>query len=239
MEILVYQQEINDGVGDLIKSRSFSSIKSPVHIADNCIKKDKLKISLNSVDLNSNPDLYPLDYILMSTVWNENDDVFTPKDTFIAKATSVNKPLNFEHEFEKIVGHSIGYDVLDEEAKPIEIDSMTVDSLPEKFHLKGTSVIYQIAHTDEQQQKLDSLINDVKTGKYFISVEALFPNFDYMLKASNGECKIVERNKSTSFLTKYLRIYNGSGVYGEYRVGRDPRNIIFYGQALVLQLANH
>lgn len=237
MKTIFYKQEVDDGLVDLINKRCCSSINSSINVSELVKLKDSgFNLSLNSKDVDA--DLYPLDYILMSTVWNENDDVFTPTETFVSKNTSINKPLNIEHEFERIVGHSVGYEILSEDGKVLQEDGIAIDSLPEKFHLKGKSVIYQIGHTDEQQEKIDKLIIDIKKGKYYISVEALFPNFDYMLKSSNGECKIIERNKTTAFLTKYLRIYNGSGVYDSYKIGRVPRNIIFSGQAIVETPAN-
>ena len=122
MDILIFEREINDGLDELVKNRSYCSIQSPVKISDKIIKKDNeiLKASKNSLSIEDNPDLYPLDYILMSTVWNENDDVFVPEETFKAKSTSIHKPLNIEHEFERIVGHSIDYELLDSEGKIIE-----------------------------------------------------------------------------------------------------------------------
>ena len=68
-------------------------------------------------------------------------------------------------------------------------------------------------------------------------MESLFKNFDYML-IKDGQQSIITRSKETSFLTKYLRIYGGTGEYNGSRIYRLLRNFTFSGMALVTNPAN-
>ena len=43
-------------------------------------------------------------------------------------------------------------------------------------------------------------------------------------------CKIVPRSEQTSFLTKYLRSYGGSGEYDGARIYRVLRDFTFSGK---------
>jgi chromosome segregation ATPase len=66
----------------------------------------------------------------------------------------------------------------------------------------------------------------------------MFRNFDYAVTDKDGVNKILARNDQTSFLTKHLRIYGGTGEYGDYRIGRLLRNFTFSGKGLVDNPAN-
>ena len=50
--------------------------------------------------------------------------------------------------------------------------------------------------------------------------------FDYAIN-DKTKTRIVSRNNQTAFLTKYLKAYGGSGIYGDQKIGRVLRNIIF------------
>jgi hypothetical protein len=66
----------------------------------------------------------------------------------------------------------------------------------------------------------------------------LFPSFDYALRNSKGESKVVAREEASAFLSKHLRSYGGTGEYEGYEVGRLLRNISFSGKGLVSKPAN-
>ncbi len=69
-------------------------------------------------------------------------------------------------------------------------------------------------------------------------MECLFPSFDYALRNSEGDTKIVAREEASAFLSKHLRSYGGTGKYEGYEVGRLLRNISFSGKGLVSKPAN-
>ena len=85
---------------------------------------------------------------------------------------------------------------------------------------------------------MKNIIAEIEEGKWFVSMECLFPAFDYALQTSEGETKIIERNEASAFLTKHLRAYGGEGTYENYRIGRLLRNLAFSGKGLVSKPAN-
>ncbi|MFX9552086.1 hypothetical protein ABTO49_21095, partial [Acinetobacter baumannii] len=82
------------------------------------------------------------------------------------------------------------------------------------------------------------LLAEIAEGKWFVSMECLFKGFDYALEAADGTTRVVARNETTAFLSKYLRCYGGSGTHGDSRIGRLMRNIVFSGKGLVRTPAN-
>jgi uncharacterized coiled-coil protein SlyX len=85
---------------------------------------------------------------------------------------------------------------------------------------------------------MNKIIAEIEEGKWFVSMECLFPAFDYALQTAEGQTKIIERNEASAFLTKHLRAYGGEGTYENYRIGRLLRNLAFSGKGLVSKPAN-
>ena len=70
-------------------------------------------------------------------------------------------------------------------------------------------------------------------------MECYFKGFDYGLTDKvNGEYKVLARNDSTAYLTKYLRAYGGQGEHENYKIGRVLRSITFSGKGFVDKPAN-
>ena len=83
-----------------------------------------------------------------------------------------------------------------------------------------------------------NLIQEIEAGEWFVSMEAIFNNFDYAVVTPEGQHKIVARKEESSFLTKHLRIYGGTGEYEGHKLGRAQTNISFSGKGLVSKPAN-
>lgn len=203
------------------------------------IKSESAKIpTINVPDIKvDQPDLNYLKAILVTTNWNDNDEVFLPQEVYPARYTNNNKQLNLGHDCNEIIGHSFASNTVDDSGQLIA-DDLTLDTLPEKFHVVSHSVIYNYWSKKEKQELINKVIKEIPEGKWFVSVEALFPNFDYLTRSQNGEFKLVYRNENTSWMTKHLRIYGGKGEYEGYMIGRVPRNIVLSGQGIVEQPAN-
>lgn len=181
-------------------------------------------------------DLYDLSSILVSTVWNQNDDVFDRREVWVSRHTPIHKPLNVEHNCNDIVGHMVDVCAIDNDLQLISENS-TIDELPLSYHLLTKAVLYKMPKT-KNEERMAKICEEVKNNEWFVSVEALFSDFDYALQSSENKIKIVERNEETSFLTKHLRIYGGKGEFNEYKIGRILRNIVFSGKGLVKNPAN-
>ena len=70
-------------------------------------------------------------------------------------------------------------------------------------------------------------------------MECYFKGFDYGLTDKvTGDYKVLARNDSTAYLTKYLKAYGGQGEHDNYKIGRVLRNITFSGKGFVNKPAN-
>ena len=184
-------------------------------------------------------DLYPMYDIMVTTGKNNNDDIFDRQETWIARATAEDKPFNQGHVPSKIIGHITGNIVVDENMAVIA-DNTAFDDLPNKFHIVNSSVVYRHINSRDKdlQAEAAALIEGIEKGEWCVSMEALFSNFDYGLTTASGEQQIIARNEKTAFLTKHLRIYEGTGEYNGCKIGRVLRNITFSGKGLVKTPAN-
>ena len=239
-DIPIYAAEADAGLSEVINSEENRCIASlcPVLLDKDVLSSVKSSSSLNACFANKNEgpdfDLHKIYAILATTGWNRNDDVFDSTEMWSARNTAEDKPFNKGHNPKDIIGHITGNAVVDENYELVKNDS-NVDSLPKKFHVLTSAVIYKhVSSRDEDLTLLTKgLLQEIAEGKWFVSMEALFSNFDYALMDSEGSQVIVERNESTAFLTKHLRSYGGVGEYDGSRVGRIMRNITFSGKGLV------
>jgi hypothetical protein len=182
----------------------------------------------------SQMDLEEMIAIFVSTGFNLNDDVFMPEEVYRALPTVANKPNNIEHEPQEIRGHI--YDVAIE---PTEADDMSVgkvvsdwksiSKVPKNFNVITKSYLYKGIYPDE----VESIMEDARAGKKFVSMETYFDGFDYLV-----DNHVIARNNETQFLDACLRANGGKGTYANKSVKRVLRNLHFGGQGIVDKPAN-
>lgn len=244
MNIPIYKQEINDGLETLLSNNSIAchavaqvgspseeSVEKLRKIVASQTQSGELALAENKNQL----DLYYIKSILVSTGWNKNDDVFDPKELWDAKSTPEDKPFNFMHDENDIIGHITANEVVDFEGKGLDPEA---EDYPSQFNILTSAVIYTEWSDPDRRERMQKIIAEIEQGKWFVSMECLFPNFDYALRTSQGETRIVPRNEASAFLTKHLRSYGGDGKYEDYQVGRLLRNLSFSGKGLVSKPAN-
>lgn len=224
--MIIYNQEKKDGLEEILLSKAYVNLDCKLSPKLNTAKASK----------NESLDIYDLECILVSVGWNENDDVFDRLETWKARSTPVNKRFNFMHNEKDIIGHITTATVLDIDGNIIPDDTKEED-LPDFFEISVGSVLYSFWEDKDLQARANTLISEIPEGKWFVSMEVLFPDFDYALTKGNQQ-KVIQRDEETSFLTKYLRIYNGKGEYEGWKVGRQLKNMFFSGNALVDNPAN-
>ena len=238
--MLIFKQEQEDGLTKLLKPAKARTLSYCVPIEkwepNTEVFTGMLKAWASEHELHDDG-LYPTKSILVSTVWNLNDDVFDKYETWMARKTPEDKPTNNNHDEKQIVGHMTGNWAIDDNGALIP-DDTTVDNLPNLYHIFNTAVIYASFSEPEMVQRAEKLIAEIEAGNKFVSMEAYFRGFDYALKNSTGEMQILQRNEKTAFLTKHLRTYGGTGEYQNYKVGRLLRNITFSGKGYVDKPAN-
>lgn len=182
-------------------------------------------------------DLVYMRSLLASAGWNDNQDVFDIIELWNARHSPKDKPVNVGHDFTDIVGHMTASVVVDDENK-IVADSACADDLPNSIHVIDNFVLYKIWPKDpDKQERMDELLQAIAENKKFVSMECLFTNFDYALAGKEG-IRLIQRNKETAFLTKYIRAYGGKGEYNGEKVGRVFRNLIFNAKGIVDSPAN-
>jgi len=238
----IYESEINDGLESVMKNNTVAYCseatihKGAVNTAIDVISKSCSSDVLDRVvaENKDQVDLYYLESVLVSTGWNKNDDVFDPQETWAARNTPEDKQFNFMHNENDIIGHITGSRVVDRDGNAVASDTQVQD----QFDIITQAVLYTSWSNEENRNRMNRIIAEIEEGKWYVSMECLFPSFDYALTTSEGETKIVERNEASAFLTKHLRAYGGEGLYENYRIGRLLRNLAFSGKGLVSKPAN-
>lgn len=249
-QIPIYKTEKELGLAEEILAKSSISYCSPVSVNKNpneyLLKHDMKVFSaiLNRAEaVNKDQiDLFYLKDILVSTGWNLNDDVFTLSQTWSARNTAEDKQFNLGHNQKEIIGHMTSQYPIDAQGNVLD-STLAIDELPDKFHIVSSSVIYRFWPEPEYMAKINNIIAEIEAQgddkpKWFVSMEALFDDFDYALMDGNKKQVIIPRTEASAFLTKHLRAYGGGGVYNNYRVGRVLKNIVFSGKGLVENPAN-
>ena len=246
-EIKIFKQEIEDGLGDQVKSQASVAYCSPASVLPAGLddgKRPPFSPELDKILADSNPDqidLYYLESVLVSTGWNKNDDVFQPSITWAARNTPEDKQFNFMHDENDIIGHITGSYVVGENGEKLEANGITYSDEyhpRKKFDIITQAVLYNSWGSPENRDRMQQIIAEIEEGKWFVSMECLFAGFDYALVDPQGDSKLVERNETSAFLTKHLRSYGGTGKYEGYKVGRSLRDISFSGKGLVSRPAN-
>lgn len=232
----IYKQEITDGIQEKILSTACIAYCSQLESNHNeqlCKAIDLAFATGKSLK----DGLYPTKSILVSTVWNLNDDVFDKEEAWLAKYTPVDKPTNVDHDEKKMVGHMTQSWAFTDDGKLIDPNT-PVDDLPDLYHIVNAAVIYTTWQDPELIERTSKLIAEIEAGQKFVSMECMFHGFDYAVISPDKAYHVIARSSETAFLTKHLRAYGGSGEYEGHRVGRLLRNIVFSGKGYVDKPAN-
>jgi hypothetical protein len=235
--IPVYKYETEAGIAEAVRSSGsiiMASVANAIKVTDEDQQKFQQFLS-SYADANPNQvDLFYLESILASVGWNLNDDVFDPKEIWAARHTPVDKQFNYMHDETDIIGHLTSSKIVDENGNVIEREA----NIPSKFDIVVGSVLYKSWSDNKLQGRMNKLIAEILEGKWCVSMECLFRNFDYAVITPEGINRVVARNDETSFLTKHLRIYGGTGEFDGNKIGRLLRNFTFSGKGLVDAPAN-
>ena len=191
-------------------------------------KKDKNKKSKSTDD--KSLVLANIRSILVSSGFNLNNDVFLPEELVQAVDTPVDKPINLEHDEVNIIGHMTASRLLDQEGNEV---NATDDDLPVNLDIEVQGVLYKDIFPNEVAQ----IIEGAKTGEAFVSMEALFTDFDFAIEREDT-IVIIPRTEETAFLTAQLKQFGGEGTLKGERLGRVLKNIEFIGKGIVAKPAN-
>ena len=196
-DIKVYELEKKLGLEDKIKSQASVIFDVPV-MGDT--KKGSIQVNLDDKSFAStdDPDLYHVYSILVSTVWNRNDDVFTKEEVWAARNTPIFKPTNLEHDEKQMVGSIV-------DSWPVDInfdlisDDIDLSDLPDEYHLLVSSVIYRQWQDPDLKTRAEELIQEIEAGQKYVSMECLFKGFDYGITSPDGINHVIARSEESSF----------------------------------------
>lgn len=241
-QIPVFKAEREAGLEEQIRSSARLSYAALAEIAPAGLLSERAKARLATIDrakaTNADQfDLFYLKTLLVSTGWNLNDDVFDRQEVWAARATPEDKQFNYEHNCADIIGHITDCQAIDIDGEALAAD-LTVDALPDKFHIVTNAVLYRVLADQKLQERMDTIIAEIGEGKWYVSMEALFRGFDYGIVHADNTSEVVARNEKTAFLTKHLRAYGGNGTFKDMKVGRLMKSITFSGKGLVRKPAN-
>lgn len=235
----IYPQEILDGLSETIKSQASLAYCAPAVIANENKLSNISSSNINKLRASSNPDqidLYYIKSILVSTGWNKNDDVFDPRQTWLAKNTPEDKQFNFMHNENDIIGHITGSYVVDRDGNKILAEDN--ENIPEEFDIVTEAVLYNSWTNPNNRERMQQIIAEIEDGKWFVSMECLFAGFDYAIVDKENKARLITRSEESAFLTKHLKAYGGTGEYEGYKIGRSLKDISFSGKGLVSKPAN-
>ncbi len=173
--------------------------------------------------------------VLVSTGFNLNGDVFTPEELFAAKESPIDKPINLEHNEKDIVGHMISSEAVAQDSNAFNDEA----NLPSTFDIEVEGILYKGIFPEV----VANIVEGVKNGTAFVSMEALFTDFDFALE-KDDEIVVIPRNEKTAFLTSHLKQFGGSGKFtdpdsgDDMPLGRVLKNITFIGKGIVSNPAN-
>ena len=236
-KIPVYQAEVDCGLSEQIQASASIVYASQVEFnASEVVPVLSKKVLARATNENQ-LDLAYLTSCLTTIGWNKNDDVFDKIETWNARSTPEDKPINYEHDCKDIIGHITGSYVVGSDAKLIA-DDTSVDKLPDAFKVMTTGVLYKYWADKTALERMQNIIAEIVEGKWFVSMEALFDDFNYAVVDAKGKNRVIARTRESAFLTKYLRAYGGKGVFEGAKIGRVLKNIIFSGKGLTMKPAN-
>lgn len=183
-------------------------------------------------------DLAPFFAILVTAgVTNKNLDAFDPWETYQARKSPIDKPVNFGHNQTVIRGHIIDCVAVGEDLQPLP-DNLTQAEVPAKLHLVIAAVIYKVWEDPVVQAQVNEVLDKVAKGETFVSMEVLFRNFDFLLTSSTGQQKLLPKNEKTIGFIKHLRQYGGKGKVNNYTIARLLRQMTFSAVGIVDKPAN-
>ena len=192
------------------------------------IAKFKSSFSTNQEDI-----LY-FSCVLVSEGLNLNDDYFSHSELIQSYRTPVTKPIDIDHDPNRIVGVILDSALMDQNNNFIDYQNTSSEFFNKQDLMPPLNIgvycgIWKYLHPEAAEM----VYSGVSDQTYHVSMEAFFDDYDYVL----GE-ETVARNDMTIFLDAYLRANGGDGLYTGKKIARSLKNILFGGMGIVMNPAN-
>lgn len=179
-------------------------------------------------------DLQYITSIFVSSGFNLNLAYFLPSELIQAQSTIAEKPLDIEHEQERVVGHlhSTAFAYKDgsvfDPSELIENVGLSVDKL--SMDVVASARLYRA--------RFPEIAAEVDEGKYGVSMECYYKDFDVIV--NNIIIPKVEAMKAglIQAVNNAIEVVEGNTSVGVHKVGRVLRGMLFSGCGLVETPAN-
>lgn len=244
----IFPTELQDGLGVFFEKPLSIACSVNLAVADKAVSKVK---SVANITGKLKEDEFAYEYasiLVTAGIWNKNDQVFDKHEVWKTRYSPLNKPSNLNHQPDKVVAHSNRVFAItdEEEAKliPDSVDGKPNLDIPDVYHLLTVDTFYKYnikayqSVNPEYSKKIQKLYEDISNGNLSVSMECIFANFDYAILYPDGTQKIIERNNDTSYLTKKLKHFGGSGEFQGKRIGLLMRDLMFTGKGITDDPAN-
>ena len=157
----IYNQEIKDGIAELVKANASIAICSEVTpYSPTEIDIAHTKAIAENVD---QQDLYYLKAVLASVGWNKNDDVFDHAETWNARSSPEDKQFNYMHDEKDIIGHITSAYIADELGNRVD-DINDSSQLPQYFDVVMGSVLYKSWSDLSLRKRMADIIQQIESG---------------------------------------------------------------------------
>jgi len=182
-------------------------------------------------------DLQYFSAVFVSSGANLNHAYFLPSELVKAEGTIINKAMDVEHKEEEIVGHIYKRVFMDKEGKELsleELASIEEASLDKKeVHVAIAGIVYK--------NRFPDLAEEVSSGKWCVSMEAYFRNFDVKvgdLIISRKEAEALGIASDDSIFGRIGKVLKAGKEIAAGTIDRVLRDITFSGCGFVKKPAN-
>jgi hypothetical protein len=228
---------------------SVELLEPPVTLSENLVTAAK------KYDFPITDDVLPFSSILVSNIWNKNSVVFTAGELIKFYQTSEFKPVNWMHKGSETRGNQIigvmlksdlvkgtipSFSSFQEEDYVILSSSENRERADGKIHIQSDGIIWS-AYFPSYSKLVQK---GFKNGTLFVSMEALFTDYDYAFRESaDSPIQIVSRNEKTAHYSKALKMFGGKGQANyngkNMEIAVVPREFVFSGNGFVTNPANN
>jgi len=180
------------------------------------------------------PDLQYITAVFVSSGYNLNSAYFLPSELYKSRNTIAEKPLDIEHDQEKIVGHMYSSVFANKDGSVFDPHELyetvgnDIDSVP--MDIVAAMRLYKA--------RFPELAEEVGEGKYKVSMECFYRDFDIIV-----DNIIIPKLEARSLglvdvINNVVTVIEGAEKKGKHRVGRVLRGMLFSGCGLVENPAN-
>ena len=197
---------------------------------------------------NDQDDLLFMSAILVSTGTNKNGATFLGSELIKAKDTIALKPLDIEHEEDKIIGHICSSMYMDHEGNVLDHEKMYAE-LASKDEAKATAAEGSFDEMDMDigivtvvyKDRFKQIAEELELGKWKVSMECYYDDFDLKvgdLIIPRGSVQAHQAYISEMNLSDAVRLTIAGKEAGTHKVSRILRGVKFCGCGIVENPAN-